>query len=119
MTAKEKYFKDKENNVWGFNADGSQDDAISDKLIPITFEEMMGIINPPLTAEQLIAEAEIIRASLRAEANSEIEWRQDAVDSEMATADEKTELAEWKKYRVMLMRVSSENPEWPKKPNDK
>ncbi|MGA3715764.1 tail fiber assembly protein, partial [Escherichia coli] len=48
----------------------------------------------------------------------EICWRQDAVDSGIASAEEINALAEWKKYRVLLMRVDiSKAPdiEWPVK----
>ncbi|WP_150343932.1 tail fiber assembly protein [Enterobacter ludwigii] len=71
---------------------------------------------PPQTEEELIAEAESQKAQLRAAADSEIEWRQDAVDAEIATEEETAALAEWKKYRVLLMRVDTEDPDWPTPP---
>lgn len=43
---------------------------------------------------------------------------QDAVDMEMATAEETVALAEWKKYRVLLMRVNISKPVWPIPPED-
>ncbi|MDM3432117.1 tail fiber assembly protein [Citrobacter sp. Cb023] len=63
-----------------------------------------------------IAEAEFRKAQLRAQADSEIAWRQDAVDAGIATEEETAALSEWKKYRVMLMRVdTSKAPDikWP------
>lgn len=74
---------------------------------------------PAPTEEELIAQAEAVRADLRAKADSEIEWRQDAVDAGIATEEEDTDLAAWKKYRVLLMRVdTSKAPavEWPTPP---
>ncbi|EHL7935379.1 tail fiber assembly protein [Escherichia coli] len=73
----------------------------------------------PLTHEQLTTAAEQKKTSLRIAADSEIAWRQDAVDADMATNEETAELAEWKKYRVFLMRVdTSKAPdiEWPTVP---
>ncbi|ECX8201362.1 tail fiber assembly protein, partial [Salmonella enterica] len=32
----------------------------------------------------------------------------------MATDDEKTQIDEWKKYRVLVNRVDTTNPDWPK-----
>ncbi|MEF4258390.1 tail fiber assembly protein [Escherichia coli] len=71
---------------------------------------------PPKSDEELIAEAESQQAQLRAVADSEIVWRQDAVDAEIATEEETAALAEWKKYRVLLMRVDTSDPEWPTPP---
>lgn len=71
------------------------------------------------TREVLIAQAEQKKTQLRIAVDSEINWRQDAVDTDIATEEEKNTLAELKKYRVMLMRVNIENAErifWPKQP---
>lgn len=56
------------------------------------------------------------KAELKAVADSEIEWRQDAVDDKSASTKEIADLAAWRKYRVELMRVdTSKAPdiEWP------
>ncbi|EMY0612461.1 tail fiber assembly protein [Yersinia enterocolitica] len=56
---------------------------------------------------------------LRVAADAEIEWRQYAVDKGIATEEESTALDEWKKYRVLLMRVdTSKAPDilWPPQP---
>ncbi|WP_394804004.1 tail fiber assembly protein [Citrobacter farmeri] len=73
---------------------------------------------PPRTAEELIAMAELERSSLRAIADAEIVWRQDAVDAGIATDEETASLVEWKKYRVLLMRVDTAAPDinWPLHP---
>lgn len=76
---------------------------------------------PQLTTEEQIALAERKKLSLRVSADSEIAWRQDAVDAGIATAEETAALAEWKKYRVLLMRIdTSKAPdiEWPIMPKE-
>lgn len=59
------------------------------------------------------------KSSLRSAADAEISWRQDAVDAGIATDNEVTELTEWKKYRVALMRIDvikAPDIEWPALP---
>lgn len=63
-----------------------------------------------------IAEAEVRKAHLRAQADSEIAWRQYAVDRGKATDEEAAALIEWQDYRLDLMRVNPEKPEWPALP---
>lgn len=70
-----------------------------------------------LTAKEKNSNNELLRASLRAIADSEISWRQDAVDADIATDREVSELAEWRKYRVLLMRIDTTDPEWPQPPD--
>lgn len=48
-----KYYKDKQNIVYAFESDGSQDDYIGEHLIQISESEAMAIVNPPPTPEQL------------------------------------------------------------------
>ncbi|PCM28759.1 hypothetical protein BH689_06405 [Escherichia coli] len=70
--------------------------------------------------EQLIALKEQKKKELAEIANTEIAWRQDAVDAGMATEAEITVLAEWKKYRVLLMRIDTSTAtdiEWPAAPD--
>ena len=73
---------------------------------------------PPATREELIADAEREKLRLKAVADDEISWRQDAVDAGIATAEETAALSEWKKYRVMLMRVDTAKPVWPTPPGE-
>ncbi|BDN97314.1 tail fiber protein [Citrobacter braakii] len=75
---------------------------------------------PELTKEQLIALAIQQRKELVESANVEIAWRQDAVDADIATEEEITGLTEWKKYRVLLMRLDTGNApdiSWPPRPS--
>lgn len=74
---------------------------------------------PLPTADELISQAEDKRIRLRAEADTIIQPLQDAVDLGIATDDEASQLIAWKKYRVMLMRVNTEDAEnikWPEQP---
>lgn len=66
-----------------------------------------------------VADAVQKKSALRMVADDEIAWLQDAVDADIATNDEKSTLANWKKYRVWLMRLdTSKAPdiEWPETP---
>ncbi|WHU85778.1 tail fiber assembly protein [Pantoea agglomerans pv. betae] len=74
---------------------------------------------PLPTADELISQAEDKRSSLRAEADMIIQPLQDANDLGIATDDEAIQLIAWKKYRVMVMRVNTEdagNIIWPEQP---
>ena len=62
---------------------------------------------PPLTHDELVASANAKKSQLKSVADSEISWRQDAVDVGYAEGNEVTELAAWKKYRVLLMRIDA------------
>lgn len=76
-------------------------------------------LNPPISKEQLTAEAEQQKQSLLAEANNAIVPLQDAVDLGMATDEEAAALQAWKTYRVYLNRVDTSTApdiEWPEKP---
>lgn len=74
---------------------------------------------PAPSVDELRAMAEQQKLSLRSKADSEIAWRQDAVDAAIATDEETAALAEWKKYRVLLMRVdisTAPDIDWPTQP---
>lgn len=74
---------------------------------------------PLPTADELISQAEGNRSRLRAEADTIIQPLQDANDLGIETDDEASQLIAWKEYRVMLMRVNTENAEniiWPEQP---
>lgn len=74
---------------------------------------------PPPSHEEAVSTADNTKSALRATADSAIAPLQDATDLGIATAAETTALADWKKYRVLLMRVdTSTAPElsWPTQP---
>lgn len=110
-----KYYIDDDGVIYGYEDDGSQDELIGNKK-EITEDEVKAILNPPPSQTELIEQAEAEKLRLRAIADDEIAWRQDAVDAEIATDEEIAALAEWKKYRVLLMRVDTADPEWPTPP---
>jgi hypothetical protein len=68
---------------------------------------------------QLIQEGEILKKERMQQAVLQIDTLQDAIDMEMATEEEKTQIMEWKKYRILLNRLnmsSSPDIEWPQIP---
>ena len=74
---------------------------------------------PEPTHDELIAIAEAKRSELMFEATQIIATLQDAVDLEMATDDEKSQLVEWKKYRVLVSRIDTTDApgiSWPEYP---
>lgn len=104
-----------------------------DAILPVFFEirenlkvmkkmstkEVEAYLNPPVSKEQLIAEAEQKKQSLLVEANNAIAPLQDAVDLGMATDEEKAQLTAWKTYRVLLNRADTSTApdiDWPEKP---
>ena len=66
-----------------------------------------------------VAAAEAKKSQLLSEAATVISPLQDAVDTDMATDEEKERLTAWKSYRVLLSRVDTDKApdiEWPDKP---
>lgn len=88
-------------------------------LKKMTDKEVQDYLNPPISKEQHIAEAELQKQILLSEAAEAIAPLQDAVDLDIATDEEITLLNEWKKYRVLLNRVDTSlapDIKWPQKP---
>lgn len=74
---------------------------------------------PEVPVEDLISAAEAEKTSLIGMASQKISILQDAVDLDMASEDEVSSLASWKKYRVLLNRVdATKAPDlsWPEAP---
>ncbi|MDE9536893.1 tail fiber assembly protein, partial [Xenorhabdus bovienii] len=74
---------------------------------------------PPPTPEQLRQKTEYEKRYLLKAATEKIDICQDAVDLNIATDSEKSSLAEWRKYRVLLNRVDCTTaPDiiWPEPP---
>ncbi|WP_048608655.1 tail fiber assembly protein, partial [Providencia rettgeri] len=87
-------------------------------LTKMSKKEVDAYINPPISKEQLIAEAEQQKQLLLTEANNAIAPLQYAVDLGIATDEEKAQLTAWKTYLVYLNRIdTSTAPEidWPEK----
>lgn len=73
-----------------------------------------------LTQAQLVAAAVAQKALLMSQCTDKIAPLQDAVDLDIATDDEKAQLAAWKKYRVLLNRIDTSSGldiKWPITPN--
>lgn len=92
-----------------------------EKLIACGTDMRPCLTEQPLpTADELISQAEDKRSRLRAEADTVIQPLQDASDLGISTEAETSQLIAWRKYRVMLMRISLEKAEqikWPQKPS--
>ncbi|MEY0767369.1 tail fiber assembly protein [Providencia huaxiensis] len=77
-------------------------------------------LNPPVSKEQLIAEAVQQKQSFLAEANKAIAPLQYAENLGIATAEESALLVDWQKYSVYLNRIDTSlapDIDWPKKPS--
>lgn len=69
--------------------------------------------------QHYIAVATAQKKQLLSEATMQIDYLQDAIDTEIATDEEKTLYAAWKKYRVLLNRIDVDTAPaitWPEKP---
>lgn len=64
-----KYYKDADNNVFAYDADGSQDEFIPDDLTPISEAEAKAIASPPPTTSEMAAEARAKRDRLLSESD--------------------------------------------------
>ncbi|EBH3320931.1 tail fiber assembly protein [Salmonella enterica subsp. enterica] len=64
-----------------------------------------------------LREAEGTKSRLLQMASGKIAPLQDAVDLGLATDEEKSQFAEWKKYRVLVNRVDTSSPIWPEIPS--
>ncbi|WP_275377185.1 tail fiber assembly protein [Xenorhabdus bovienii] len=85
----------------------------------MTEKEVDMHINPPISKEQHIERAEYQKQNLMNVARDKIAPLQDAVDLNIATDTEKSALAEWRKYRVLLNRVdctTAPDVKWPEQP---
>lgn len=104
-----------------------------DSILPVFFEirehlktlkkmtpkEVGMHLNPPVSKEQLIAEAEQQKQSFLVEANNTIAPLQYAENLSIATAEESALLVDWQKYSVYLNRIDTSlapDIEWPNKP---
>ncbi|MBP6122565.1 MAG: tail fiber assembly protein [Providencia sp.] len=82
-------------------------------------KEVDAYLNPPISKEQLVNEAEQQKQSLLAEASTAIAPLQYAENLAIATTEESASLVDWQKYSVYLNRVDTSTApdiEWPIKP---
>lgn len=112
-----KYYKNTDNQVYAYNADGSQDEFILPNLVAISEEEAVLLTSP--TVDEICNQNESIRNSLITEANEKITILQDIIELDMQESNEEEQLKQWKKYRVQLNRIDikqAEKIQWPEKP---
>ncbi len=64
------------------------------KMLGMVSGALAWVDEPPLSPEQKISDAENMKATFRAKADSEISWRQDAVDAGIATDEETSTLTQ-------------------------
>lgn len=78
------------------------------------------LVKRTVSAAEIIAFAVEKKATLKAAADSEIDWLQDAVDAEKANEKEISALAAWRKYRIALMRIDISHMPiiWPTTPEE-
>ncbi len=122
-----KYFKDPVNNeVFAYEADGSQDEFIRLGLQPISDEDLAALRAEQEAAsapgkEQLAQIAQSKRNDLLASAGLNIAPLQDSVDLGKASAADISKLKLWKQYRIDVSKVEEQSgfPEridWPVAP---
>lgn len=122
----------------GFYGDNTPDDKIPGSFVHISNDEGQRILDsqingqiqpndngfpvlvpyPELTKDEQQERAEQKRRSLKLVADTEIEWRQYAVERGKATEEEAAALIAWQDYRLNLMRVNTSKPVWPTPPGD-
>ena len=122
----------------GFYGDNTPDDKIPGSFVHISNDEGQRILDsqingqiqpndngfpvlvpyPELTKDEQQERAEQKRRSLKLVADTEIEWRQYAVERGKATEEEAAALIVWQDYRLDLMRVDTSKPVWPTPPGE-
>ncbi|WP_077757474.1 tail fiber assembly protein [Escherichia coli] len=112
-----KYYKDENNVVYAYDAYGTQDAFIKEGLVPITRSEVMAIINPPPTHEQLIQAAENERQRLLSAADAiMLDWRTELMLGEISDAN-RAKLSAWLLYKNQVKAVDvttdPEHVNWP------
>ncbi|MKM00297.1 phage tail protein [Salmonella enterica subsp. enterica] len=115
-----KYYKDKDNIIYAYDAYGTQDSFIKDGLVLITRSEARAIINPPPTHEELIKYAEIEREILLKHADEVmLDWRTELMLGEISDAN-RAKLSAWLTYKNEVKAVDvttdPEHVNWPMVP---
>ncbi|WP_413493142.1 tail fiber assembly protein [Morganella psychrotolerans] len=114
-----RYYKDSENKIYAFEDNINAEDWLNFKVAEITESKADEILNPPLTKEQLIEQAEAKKQFLIAEVNAETEMLRAKLALGRIKEDEKALLNAWLDYLDELEAVDvSTAPDiiWPVKP---
>lgn len=120
----------------GFYRDTTPDDKIPGSVVHISDDEGKRILDsqingriqpgddgfpvlvpyPELTKDERQERAEQQRQVLKSIADTEISWRQYAVERGKATEEEAAALIAWQDYRLDLLRIDTAKPDWPTPP---
>ncbi|WP_276895289.1 tail fiber assembly protein [Frischella perrara] len=121
-----KFYKNDDNQVYAYEDDvpeyreseGSEI-TVQSGLKRITEEEFLELSKPKITKEEIIFNNKIRKDNLIIEANEKIKILEDIIDLEMQETNEEEQLKEWKRYRILLTRIDTNNIDikFPSKPN--
>ena len=121
-----KFYKNDDNQVYAYEDDvpeyGESDGSeitVQSGLKRITEEEFLELSKPKITKEEIIFNNKIRKDNLIIEANEKIKILEDIIDLEMQETNEEEQLKEWKRYRILLTRIDTNNIDikFPSKPN--
>lgn len=114
------YYKDISNgDVYAYDDDQVTEGWVKSNLIKMTKKEVEDHINPPVTKEELIAEAEARKQALITDVNTETQMLQTKLALGRIKDDEKVRLNAWLDYLDELEAVdvsTAPNIIWPVKP---
>lgn len=115
------YFKNPETSeIFAYDQQQIDDGWVETGLVPLTDEEVALHLNPPVTQEQLIADAEQERERLLAYADAVIlDWRTELMLGEISDAN-RGKLSAWLAYKNEVktwdIKTDPENVNWPVPP---
>ena len=121
-----KFYKNDDNQVYAYEDDvpeyGESDGSeitVQSGLKRITEEEFLELSKPKITKEDIIFNNKIRKDNLIIEANEKIKILEDIIELEMQETNEEEQLKEWKRYRIILTRIDTNNIDikFPSKPN--
>lgn len=121
-----KFYKNDDNQVYAYEDDvpeyGESDGSeitVQSGLKRITEEEFLELSKPKITKEDIIFNNKISKDNLIIEANEKIKILEDIIELEMQETNEEEQLKEWKRYRILLTRIDTNNIDikFPSKPN--
>ena len=121
-----KFYKNDDNQVYAYEDDvpeyGESDGSeitVQSGLKRITEEEFLELSKPKITKEDIIFNNKIRKDNLIIEANEKIKILEDIIELEVQETNEEEQLKEWKRYRILLTRIDTNNIDikFPSKPN--
>ena len=121
-----KFYKNDDNQVYAYEDDvheyGESDGSkitVKPGLKRITEEEFLELSKPKITKEDIIFNNKISKDNLIIEANEKIKILEDIIELKMQETNEEEQLKEWKRYRILLTRIDTNNIDikFPSKPN--